>query len=118
LPISEQVNTLNYPPWEKEELQNNPIFLSTIETSSPESRSLDFQEFLNTLPKNDIIIYSNGSKLLDGNTGAGFVIFQLGRQIGSGASPLGRVCEVEDAEVHAALQGIKSLFKRSMGVYG
>ncbi|POS81906.1 hypothetical protein EPUL_006045, partial [Erysiphe pulchra] len=107
LPLSEQINPLTYPPWEKEELQNRSIFPSTTETSSPESRSRIFQEFLNTLPKNDIMIYSDGSKLPHGNAGAGFVIFQLGRQIGSGASPLGRLCEVEDAEVHAAVQGIK-----------
>lgn len=53
------------------------------------------------------MVYSDRSKLPDGNAGAGFVVFQLGRQIGSDVFPLGKVCVVEDAEVHAALQEIK-----------
>lgn len=99
------IDPLTYPPWEKEELQNDFIIRSSIGTSSSESRFRTFQKFLNTLLKNDIIAYSDGSKLSDGNAGAGFVIFQLGRLIGSGALPLGRVCEVEDADVHVAFQG-------------
>lgn len=107
LPMSEQMNPLTYPPLEKDDPQNSPIFPSTTEISSPESGCRVFQEFLKKLSKNDIMIYNNGSKLPNGIAGAGFVIFQLGHQIFSGTPPQGMVCEAEDGEVHAALQEIK-----------
>lgn len=67
-----------------------------------------FQEYLNSLPKNDIQVYSDGSKPPNGNLAAGFVIFQHGRLVRPGALPLGCSIEVEDAEARAALQGIKA----------
>ena len=108
IPPSEFINPLAHPPWEIEELPNYSIFPSSTEMPTPESEASIFYNFLNTLPKNDILIYSDGSKLPNGNAGAGFVIFQLGRQICTGASPLGKLCEANDAEAHAALLGIKS----------
>ncbi|KAI0991467.1 hypothetical protein K3495_g16720, partial [Podosphaera aphanis] len=51
---------------------------------------------------------TDGSKLPDGKSGGGFVIYQLDRQISSGAFPLGTHQEAYDTEVYAALRGIQA----------
>lgn len=108
IPSSEKIDPLIYPPWDIGELRNSSIFPTDQASTSNLLRTRFFQEYLNSLPKNDIQVYSDGSKLPNGNLGAGFVIFQHGRLVCSGASPLGSSIEVEDAEVRAALQGIKA----------
>lgn len=75
-------------------------------TESLEIRVQKFKEYLDNIPRSDILVYSDGSKLEDGRTGAGFVIFQFGLQVREGAFPFGKHKEVEDAEVYAALKGI------------
>ena len=50
---------------------------------------------------------SDGSKATEGNIGVGFLIFQLGRQTHSSSQSLGKNLEVHDAEVLAALHGIR-----------
>ncbi|KAI1003965.1 hypothetical protein K3495_g4240 [Podosphaera aphanis] len=64
------------------------------------------RDFPSTIPRSDIQLYSDGSKLPNGNAGRGFVAFQIGIQVCAGAYPLGKHKETFDAEAFAVLQGI------------
>ncbi|KAI1002306.1 hypothetical protein K3495_g5894 [Podosphaera aphanis] len=66
------------------------------------------RDFLSTIPRSDIQLYSDGSKLPNGNAGSGFVAFQIGVQVCAGAYPLGKHKEPVDAEAFAVLQGIRA----------
>ena len=68
---------------------------------------------MSTLSGRDIKIYSDGSKLLDGNSGDGYVIFQFGIRVCSEAFLLGNFKDPYDAEAHAALQEIRAANKIS-----
>src|SRR6202012_740450 len=67
-----------------------------------------FLTFLNSIPLRDITVYSDGSKLSNNSTGAGFVIYQGGLQILKHAIPLGMNSEVFDAEAIGALTGLQA----------
>ncbi|EED14696.1 conserved hypothetical protein [Talaromyces stipitatus ATCC 10500] len=73
----------------------------------------NFQILLQSIPNNDIIIYSDGSKLENGQTGGGYVGFQAGSQFLRGSIPLGHNKEVFDAEAEAALAGLKAAMTHS-----
>jgi hypothetical protein len=64
--------------------------------------------FYQLIPPNDIVLFSDGSKLSDGSTGGGYVGYQAGRQICRGSFSLGPHKEVFDAEAEAALAGAKA----------
>ncbi|EED13942.1 conserved hypothetical protein [Talaromyces stipitatus ATCC 10500] len=66
-----------------------------------------------SIPDNDIIIYSDGSKLENGQTGGGFVSFQAGSQFLRGSIPLRPNKEVFDAEAEAALAGLEAAMAHS-----
>lgn len=108
LPPSEEIGPISIPPWE---IFGSPNKLSTssLDFSAPLSRRAGvFRNFYNSLSKNDIFVYSDGSKTDEGNLGIGFAIFQMDRQIGTGAQLLGKNNEVYDAEAHAALLGVRT----------
>jgi hypothetical protein len=66
-----------------------------------------FKMFLQSIPENDITIYSDGSKLENSQTGRGFVGYQAGSQFLSSSLLLGPNKEVFDTEAEAALAGLK-----------
>ncbi|KAI0997971.1 hypothetical protein K3495_g10218 [Podosphaera aphanis] len=51
-------------------------------------------------------VTSDGSKLSDGKTGSGFIIYQFGIKVCSKVFRLGHQRDCSDAEAFAALQGI------------
>jgi ribonuclease HI/endonuclease/exonuclease/phosphatase family metal-dependent hydrolase len=109
LPASEQVNPIRYPPW----LPREPREVIHTRIGAPCGRSkeqaaFDFTAFYETIPPHDIVVFSDGSKLADGSTGGGYVGYQAGRQIFRGRFSLGPNKEVFDAEVEAALAGVKA----------
>ena len=75
---------------------------------SKEQYKANFLTFIQNLPTGDIILYSDGSKLPDGQAGAGFVGYQGGQQVLQQSIPLGKQKEVYDAEVLDALAGLRA----------
>lgn len=70
------------------------------------------------------MVYTDGSRFSDDKAGTGFFIFQMSRQISSGACPLRSNNEMVDSESHAALYGTQSalsfptiLFPNSMWLF-
>lgn len=73
------------------------------EPSSKKAQSVAaFTQFIGQVPKDDIIVYTDGSKLDNGNAGAGFVISQSGI-LHKEAYSVGSSAEIFDAEAIAAL---------------
>lgn len=107
IPPSEKLDPLSFPPWEKQTPNEISIFTNE-QSGSLKSRADSFYNFLRSINPSDILFYSDGSKLENGNVGLGFVILQIGRKIGSGHRPLGKHNESQDAEVLGALDGIKA----------
>ncbi|KAI0993970.1 hypothetical protein K3495_g14214 [Podosphaera aphanis] len=95
------------PPWEIKEPRENSLLRVSAPTVSNERRVESFQTFLQNIPKSDILVYTDGSKLSNGNAGSGYVIYQLGLKVCSSAVPLGISKEIFDAEAYAALYGIQ-----------
>ncbi|KHJ31151.1 hypothetical protein EV44_g4130 [Erysiphe necator] len=89
IPPSELIDPISIPPWERFSTRHR-ISEDTLDFSNPNSKASKFRNFLKSLPKNDILVFTDGSKLPDGRAGIGYVIFQLDRQISSGSSPLGK----------------------------
>lgn len=109
VPSSEEINPLYIPPWEKTSL-SSITFPQTTASTIPRTNTLEkFKYFLETIPKNDIVLFTDGSKSNSGCVGFGFVIFQMGRQVCKGSRQLGKLNEIYDAEVHAVLYGIKTV---------
>lgn len=113
IPQSEQIDPLLYPPWNIKATSEELPTWTHQNTQSSAARAATFHDFFESLPANDILVFSDGSKLSNGNTGAGFIMIQHGRHVGSGAYPLGKNNEVEDAEAYAALRGIKAAISLS-----
>jgi hypothetical protein len=108
LPASEQINPLQHPPWLP--MEPRPAIQDRIGAPcgrSKEQAAADFMIFYQSIPPNDIVLFSDGSKLSDGSTGGGYVGYQAGRQICRGSFSLGPNKEVFDAEAEAALAGVK-----------
>ena len=58
-------------------------------------------------PPCTIRVYSDGSKLKDGKTGWGVLVYYDGEEIASAAGALGPRAETYDAEIRGALEGLK-----------
>ncbi|KAI1007801.1 hypothetical protein K3495_g427 [Podosphaera aphanis] len=101
-------NPLLYPPWERVESRQATLACIRGCAGPRELRANSFQELLSTIPRSDIQIYSDGSKLLDGRSGGGFAVYQFDIQVCAGAFPLGKFKESFDAEARAVLQGIRA----------
>ncbi|KAI0999062.1 hypothetical protein K3495_g9133 [Podosphaera aphanis] len=106
IPASENNNPLLNPPWETVESRQNSLARICGPTGTKEFLGNMFRTFLSTLPKSDIQVYSDGSKLPDGNAGGGYVIYQFGIQVCAKSFPFGKHKESYDAEIRAAQQGI------------
>jgi hypothetical protein len=113
LPSSEQLELLALPPWFVYE--NREIAQERIGAFNPsvtkEQCAAAFTSFINLVPKNDIIVYTDGSKLDNGNAGAGFAISQFG-VTHMEPYPLGPSAEIFDAEAIAALLGARAALLR------
>lgn len=108
LPHSENLDPLRTPPWAFNSTTNNTFFRYFSRSISHRSSSNNFKNFIRSINPSDILVFSDGSKQASGNAGAGFVIYQLGRQVCSGSRFLGKNHEAHDAEVFAALYGIQA----------
>jgi hypothetical protein len=111
LPPSEQLDLLALPPWFATE--NRETAQKRIGAYNPsltkEQCAAAFTSFINLIPNNDIIVYTDGSKLDNGNAGAGFAISQFG-VIHREPYSLGPSAEIFDAEAIAALLGARAAF--------
>ncbi|KAI0993316.1 hypothetical protein K3495_g14868 [Podosphaera aphanis] len=108
IPDSENFDPLVNPPWVIKETKQEAHIRICGPSGPINIRAQRFSNFLGTVPRNDILIYSDGSKLPDGNSGGGFVIFQYGLQVRSEAFPLEKFRDSYDAEAHTALQGLRA----------
>ena len=109
IPNSEHIYPITSLPWKPQE--NRELAHSRVMGLSGVSKELDRQAFLTfiqTIPKSEIVIYSDGSKQSDGSAGAGFVVYQGGLQVLRRCIALGKRVEVFDAEAIAALVGLKA----------
>ncbi|KAI0992885.1 hypothetical protein K3495_g15299, partial [Podosphaera aphanis] len=109
LPASEQINLIATPPWAPREGQA----AAQARVGGPNGQTRDqakekFLSFLRTVPLQDIVLFSDGSKQLDGSAGAGFVAYQGGVQVLKQSFALGKGNEVFDAEAKGALAGAKA----------
>ncbi|KAL5614700.1 uncharacterized protein BROUX77_000537 [Berkeleyomyces rouxiae] len=87
-----------------------PKLMPPPKTAQPTKKTkegYDFSPLRKAADTRDILVYSDGSKLEDGRTGWGFVIFQGGHLLGSGRGSLGTNHEVYDAEIAGALFGLR-----------
>ncbi|KAI0994958.1 hypothetical protein K3495_g13223 [Podosphaera aphanis] len=80
-------------------------FLSSFQR--PEVAKQSFLSFLQTIPTQDIIVYSDGSKQQNGAAGAGFVAYQGGIQVLQQSIALGIEAEVFDAEAKGAKAALR-----------
>lgn len=109
LPRSEQINAIAIPPWNpRESREAAQSRVAGPNSTTTEENKQSFLDFLTTIPFGDIIIYSDGSKQLNGLSGAGFIGYQGGVQVLHQSLALGKGVEVFDAEVKGALEGAKS----------
>lgn len=111
LPDTELVNPLILPPWEEHTHTEGRIRVGAPLGVSKEEAAEKFAEFIRGLPSGDLIVFSDGSKLDTGLTGAGYAIYQGGIQIAKHSISLGKHKEVFDAEAIAALAGLEAALK-------
>ncbi|KAI0991644.1 hypothetical protein K3495_g16543, partial [Podosphaera aphanis] len=109
LPASEQINLIATPPWAPREGQA----AAQARVGGPNGQTRDqakekLLSFLRTVPLQDIVLFSDGSKQPDGSAGAGFVAYQGGVQVLKQSFALGKGNEVFDAEAKGALAGAKA----------
>jgi ribonuclease HI len=111
LPKAEAVNPIALPPWRAQEARNmTEIRISGPLGRSKEQAAKDFTDFLTTIPRGDLQVFSDGSKseALDGAAGGGSVTYQYELQVDRKVFSLGRNAEVFDAEATAALRGAEA----------
>ncbi|EED12564.1 conserved hypothetical protein [Talaromyces stipitatus ATCC 10500] len=73
-----------------------------------EQAAADFTAFQRTIPSSDIVIFSDGSRLVDGRAGGGYIGFQAHHQFLRSSLSYGHGKEVFDAEAEAALAGAQA----------
>ncbi|KFZ19203.1 hypothetical protein V501_00772 [Pseudogymnoascus sp. VKM F-4519 (FW-2642)] len=117
LPLAEQLNPIQLPPWympESRAAAKLRIGACTLEkpTLTREDAAVLSRHHLDSIPFNEIIVYSDGSKLESGSAGGGYVAFQGGHKIAEASIPFGDRVEVFDAEARAAVAGIRDAISR------
>ncbi|EED22480.1 hypothetical protein TSTA_059780 [Talaromyces stipitatus ATCC 10500] len=68
----------------------------------------DYMDFQRTIPGTDIVVFSDGSRLVNGHAGGGYVTFQAYHQFLRSSLSYGHGKEVFDAEAEAALDGAQA----------
>ncbi|KAI1004868.1 hypothetical protein K3495_g3348 [Podosphaera aphanis] len=103
-----KVSTQSPPPWTL--LETREAAISRIGGPNGTSKEVAKQKFLvfQSIPSQDIVLYSDGSKQQNGAAGAEFVAYQVSLQILSHSIPLGVGVEIFDAEARGALEGAKA----------
>jgi len=110
----EEVNPLAVPPW------HEPPVPDATDTAlsfgahgvTKAAKAAAFVQWQRTLPPRDWVLFTDGSKLENGNTGAGWTIVHGANTLASGAFACGAHAEVLDAEaaaLHAGLQAAAEL---------
>ncbi|EED24657.1 conserved hypothetical protein [Talaromyces stipitatus ATCC 10500] len=69
----------------------------------------DFTAFQHTIPSLDIVIFSDGSRLIDGRVGGGYIRIQAHHQFLRSSLSYGHGKEVFDTEAEAALAGAQAV---------
>lgn len=106
---TEQINPLLRSPWAIQEPRETGLTrVGASESLTREQAANNFRTFLQSVPENDIIVYSDGLKLENGQAGGGFVSFEANSQLSHSSFPLGPNKEVFDAEAEAALAGLQA----------
>jgi ribonuclease HI len=83
---------------------------SDLQTASKEQSAAEFQRWLELVPPDSLVVYSDGSLSAEGQAGYGFSIHQNNRSVFSGSGRLGPA-EVFDAESTGALEGLKEALR-------
>jgi hypothetical protein len=78
IPYTEQINPLLHPPWTTQEPREAALARVRAPGGLTKEQAADnCRTFLQSIPRNDIIIYSDGSKLENGHAGGGYVGHQV-----------------------------------------
>ncbi|EED11469.1 reverse transcriptase, putative [Talaromyces stipitatus ATCC 10500] len=110
LPNSEQINPLQYAPWHpRESHENAQARIGAPMGRTKEQAAADFTAFQRTIPSSDIIIFSDGSRLVDRRAGDVYIGFQAHYQFLHSSLLYGHGKEVFDAEAEAALAGAQAV---------
>lgn len=86
--------------------RHQPPPATLVDKGSKEETAKTFRAWLETVPDNDLIVYSDGSKGPTGAVGWGYVIYRAGRKVAEGKGRLG-LAEVFDGEVEGARHGLR-----------
>ncbi|KAK4073573.1 hypothetical protein Purlil1_12997 [Purpureocillium lilacinum] len=78
-----------------------------LQTASKDESAKDFLEWLRSIPRETLIVYSDGSLSTEKAAGYGYVIHCNGLTLTSGSGRLGPA-EVFDAEAKGALEGLRA----------
>jgi ribonuclease HI len=109
LPKAEQLNPLQHAPWtSRESREDAQLRIRAPRRLTKEQAAIKFQEFYSSLPGTDMKVFTDGSKLPNRMTGAGFALYQTGKKYLQSSVSLGPNKEVFDAEAEAALAGLKA----------
>ena len=106
------IKDLNIPPLENRKITSKGCILQhkPIHTEKSENEKHIHNTWIKSLPENTVLIYSDGSKMPNGNTGSGWVIYLTTvngvRQLAQGSCYLGKRAEVYDAELHAVEESL------------
>ncbi|EED15556.1 hypothetical protein TSTA_049940 [Talaromyces stipitatus ATCC 10500] len=73
-----------------------------------EQVAADFADFQRTIPSSDIVIFSDGSRLVDGCAGGGYIGLQAYHQFLRSSLSYGHGKEVFNTEAEAALAGAQA----------
>ncbi|TIC95781.1 putative RNA-directed DNA polymerase from transposon BS [Colletotrichum higginsianum] len=107
---AEYIDPLELPPWERSADWHTALSMVGYEPrKTKDELATAFTDRLGALSKRDIVVYTDGSQMVDGSrtaAGAGWVGYQATRQIFRGSEPLGHQTEVFDAEAQAAFRGL------------
>jgi ribonuclease HI len=106
---TERVNPLEFPPWHPRLTKEEALRLvgyDPVDDKDAAARRFKARIASLTTPR-DMIVYTDGSRT-QGQTGAGWVGYQLGQEIFRGSLSLGRYTEVYDAEAIAAAKGLEA----------
>jgi ribonuclease HI len=112
------ISNINIHPLEDRKTPNTGqiLQLNPIHITKNDSEKDIHQQWIKSLPHKSLVIYTDGSKMQDGNTGAGWVIHIKAttklHQIAQGYCNIGTRSEVYDAELHAveeSLEAVKTL---------
>ena len=114
---SEQVDPIKDPPWEGADRGAASNRIGTPQGRSKEEAADAFRAWAASIPSLDVVLYTDGSKLENGATGAGYVAYQGAIEITRRAIPLGIKAEVFDAEAIAALAGVEAVMTLSTVSY-